>query len=174
MRLTQMWSICTGPLKSCDPQAWGQVVLYCASSAPDPEARCGACFVSLVTPIWLLSWATLPGEPVVAWSSLGYCALVKSSRLCQHTGGLECQIAARGSLISTLITETRYLWCVTESRTSPLSGCMWSCRGEYSSEYNQPMHLGCSEINVFVCIISSWLLNFCMNVLIIVDEVFPI
>lgn len=110
MRLTWMWSIFTGPLKSWPSPSspsysmWGQIALCCASTGPDPRARS----VSSVTPVWLLSCATLPAEPVVAWSCLCYCALVKSSRLCEHTCGLERQTAARWSLISTLSTEIRY------------------------------------------------------------------
>lgn len=134
---------------------WGQIVLSCASTGPDPRARCGACFVSSVTHIWLLSCATLPVEPGVAWSYLGYCALVKSSRLCQHAGGFEGQTAARWSSISTLITEIRYPWCVVESRTGPLSGYMWSCRGKKAVEYNQPLHLGCSAMNVLCALFQA-------------------
>lgn len=127
---------------------WGQIVLSCASTGPDPRARYGASFVSSVTPIWLLSCATLPVEPGLAWSCLGCCALVKSSSCCQHAGDSERQTAARWSSISTLITEIRYPWCVVESSTSPLSGYMWSCRGKKASECNQPLHLGCSAMNV--------------------------
>lgn len=134
---------------------WGQIVLSCASTGPDPRAGCGACFVSLVTPVWLLSCAALPVEPVVAWSCLDYCILVKSSRLCQHAGGLEHQTAARWSLISTPITEIRYPWCVVESSTSPLSGYMWCCRGKKASEYNQPLRLGCSEMNVLCALFQA-------------------
>lgn len=134
---------------------WGPMVPSCASTGPDPRARSGACFVSSVTPVWLLSCTTLPVEPGLAWSCLGYCALVKSSRLCQHAGGSERQTAARWSLISALITEIRYPWCVVEGSTSPLSGYMWSCRGKKASEYNQPLHLGCSEMNVLCALFQA-------------------
>lgn len=134
---------------------WGQMVLSCASTGPDPRARYGACFVSSVTPVWLLSCATLPVEPEFARSCLGYCALVKSSELCQRAVVSEHQTAARWSLISTLITEIRYPWCVVESSTSPLTGYMWSCRGKKASEYNQPLHLGCSEMNVLCALFQA-------------------
>lgn len=131
----------------------GQIVLSCASTGPGARARCGACFVSSVTPIWLLSCATLPVEPRIAWSCLGYSALVKSSRLCQHAGGSERQTAARWSSISTLITEIRYPWCVVESSTRQWVYVI--LQRKKASEYNQPLHLGCSAMNVLCALFQA-------------------
>lgn len=141
----------------------------------------------MLAALWLLFCMILCIEPVVAWLLLQELHPLlcmsekkkqKTSRPYQHTCGL--------SLITLLACEA---WlCPWLLKSDTLQGMSWKAvwsllvficepaekKETYCQWVSRLTHLGCSEINVLCALFwaDSWKL--CMNVLIIVDEAFPI